>query len=227
MMRAFVVAGAVLLALGASPAHADIAYYNLTTYDVNGFTGPFAEVTVDLTSSTVAKITFDTLVNGGETYLFHSQGAAAVNVNGTATVSNIAASNVFFEFSTAIPSDGGSGDEDGYGNFSNTIALFDGFQHAASEISFTLTDTSGTWSSATDVLAANSKGQIAAAQIGPWDGVFADGFGATGFAGDASPTSGPPPFIGAVPAPPSAILLAVGAVGILVLSRRRHVAQVA
>ena len=96
MRQAFLVA-AVCLGLGAGPARADMITYDLTTFNVAGFTGPFASVTVDLTSSTVATITFDSLTNGGNTYLFHTQGAAAVNVNGTATVSNITAINTFLD----------------------------------------------------------------------------------------------------------------------------------
>jgi hypothetical protein len=226
MFRIAVLAAAVLVGLGARPARADMIFYNLTTYNVSGFTGPFAEVTVNLTSPTTAKITFDSLQNGGYTYLFHSQGAAGINTNGAATISNITATNAFsvLGFSTPVASDGGSGTEDGFGNFSNTITLDDGFQHSASEISFTLTKSSGTWSSAADVTAINNKGHILVAQIGPWDGIFADGFAPTGYADSAVQTNnGPPPLIGTAPVPPSGILLGMGAIALLWTLRRQNI----
>src|SRR4029079_18364794 len=46
-----------------------------------GYTGPYAQVTIDLTSSTTANISFASLTNGGNVYLLGSNGAAAVNVN--------------------------------------------------------------------------------------------------------------------------------------------------
>jgi hypothetical protein len=42
---------------------------------------------------------------------------------------------------------------------------FDGFTHSSSTITFTLTNTSGTWGSAGDVLIANADGFDAAAHI--------------------------------------------------------------
>ena len=131
-----------MVVYAAGSASADIATYDLTTTDLSStdYTGPFVQVTVDLTSSTQATITFDSLTNGGYTYLMHSQGAAAVNVNGTFSLVTTgtdapSALNSFSSsgFSTPGPiSDGGSGQEDSYGNFNQTLTLFDGFDHSRS-----------------------------------------------------------------------------------------------
>src|SRR5262249_19052053 len=94
-------------------------------------------------------------------------------------------------------SDGGAGNEDGFGSFNQTINSFDGFDHSSTTISFTLTNTSGTWGSAADVLAANASGNVVAAPIF----VCVDSPGctqssskpATGFATQSGPTSTPEP----------------------------------
>jgi hypothetical protein len=222
-MRNFLLASAVLLALGARPAKADMVFYELLSSNLgSGFTGPFMEVEVNLTDSTHATITFTSLTNGGFTYLMHTNGAAAVNVNATSwTVSNIMASNTLpGGFTAPTPSDGGGPhNEDGFGSFNQIISLFDGFMTSASTISFVLTDTGGTWSSATNV---TQSANPFAAQIGAYGGNFGVGFVNTGFAGMASPPSPtPPPFGGATPAPPSVILLATGVLGMFVRLRRR------
>src|ERR1700752_1844357 len=61
---------------------------------------------------------------------------------------------------------------------------FDGFTHSSDTISFDVTDTSGTWASASNVLTANSDGFDAAAHIfvTPSPANAANGAIATGFA---------------------------------------------
>jgi hypothetical protein len=209
---------ALALSLGAGTASADQVTYDLTSYDVSGYTGPFTQVTVNLTggaNTNSATITFDSLTNGGYTYLFHSNNGVAVNVNGAATLSNFTATNSGAPFSTPVPSNGGSGQMDSYGTFNQSVSLFDGYQHSASEISFKVTRNSGTWSSASNVLAANGNGQIAAAQVGPWDGVFSDGFAQTGYAGDAQ-------VVTSAPEPSSLAIAGLGALGFLAYGVRRR-----
>jgi hypothetical protein len=219
---------AVVLALAFAPATASAGFQNPFFLDGSnlggGFTGPFVQVTVNLTDSTHATITFDALTHGGFTYLLTDGGSAAVNVNASSwTLSNISGTNSLPGGFTPGPySDGGSGNEDGFGSFNQTINSFDSFTHSSTEIVFTLTNTSGTWGTAANVLAANNNGNIAAAHIGAYAGTFGNGFTATGFAA-GNGTVGPN--FGVVPAPPSAVLLGVGALGfagLLIRSRRRQ-----
>jgi hypothetical protein len=211
---ALLLAAAVALTFGACRASADSIVYDLTTVNISGFTGPFVQVTVNRTDSTHATITFDSLTNGGFTYLMHTNGAAAVNVNATSwTVGSIAAS--FLGSPLTAPTDGGSGNEDGFGKFNQTISMSDGNPAqgtAASEISFILTNTSGTWSSAANVLTPNGSGQVAAAQIGAWNGVTGNGFTNTGFAGDAA----------TVPEPSTLAIAGLGALGFVGFGLRRR-----
>ena len=67
------------------------------------------------------------------------------------------------------------------------ITSFDGFTHSSNTISFTLTNTSGTWASAADVLIANAGGFAVGAHIfvtsspaNAANGALATGFAATG-----------------------------------------------
>jgi hypothetical protein len=140
--------------------------FDLTYINIPGFTGPFAQVDVHLTDSTHATITFTSLTKNGDIYLMGDGGTVGVNVNATSwTLSAITGSNAGTGFSAATYSNGGSGNEDGWGTFNQTINSNDGFTHSSDTVSFTLTDTSGTWSSASDVLKKNASGYASAAHI--------------------------------------------------------------
>jgi len=157
-----------LLTMGAPTASADSFTFDLTTGNtaIAGFTGAYATVTVDLTSSTTATITFSSLTNSGNIYLMGDGGTVGVNVNaGSWTLSGTTGSNGGTGFTPGPYSNGGSGNEDGFGSFNQTINSFDGFTHSSDTVSFTLTDTSGTWLSAANVLGANADGFLAAAHI--------------------------------------------------------------
>ena len=161
----------VLIAIacfGLQQVKADVYSFDLTGANFGGFTGPYATVTVDRTSTTTATITFQSLTNNGNIYLFGGQGAVAVNLNvisGT-TSTTATASNSGTGFTPGSVTFAGPGNEDGFGSFNDTYDSFDGYQHSSDMISFNVTNTSGTWASATDVLALNGpQGSLAAAHI--------------------------------------------------------------
>ena len=154
-------------AFAASPAHAVFSFDLVAGNSaISGYAGPYATVDVNLINSTTANVTFTSLTNSGNIYLMGGAGSVAVNVNAASwTLSGITGSNAGTGFTPGTYSDGGAGNEDGFGSFNQNITSFDGFTHSADTISFTLTNTSGTWGSDTAVLAANSGGSLAAAHI--------------------------------------------------------------
>ena len=156
-----------VLVLSASVARADVISFDLTVANtaISGFTGPYAKVTTNRTSTTAADVTFTSLTNGGNIYLMGDSSSADVNVNATTwTISGIAGSNGT-GFTPGQFSDAGSGTVDGFGGFNQTIDNFDGFTHSVDTISFTLTDTSGTWADAAAVLTPNVDGDVAALHV--------------------------------------------------------------
>lgn len=134
----------------------------------SGFTGPFGTVTIDLTNSTTAIITFTSDTKGGNLYLMGGTKAADLNVRGAFDVSSSvtesnSGSGFKPKFSTYTV---GAMKVDGFGKFDFTLNNKDGFKNSASSIRFTLDAISGnTWSSAANVLTANNKGYDAAAHI--------------------------------------------------------------
>jgi hypothetical protein len=228
-MKASLVGATALLAasLLASSAWADTVSFNLTTGNsaISGFPGPYATVTVNRTDSTHATITFDSLTGsggscpaGGCTYLFGDGGSVAVNVNATSwTLGTITGSNSGTGFTPGPWSDAGAGNEDGFGSFNQTIDSFDGYTHSSTQISFTLTDTSGTWATAASVLTGNQEGLDAAAHIFVCSGTGAacnastEVALATGFASTPGPILG-----GGLPG----LVMACG--GLVALARRRR-----
>jgi hypothetical protein len=184
----------------ATGARADTVQIALDTpnSNISGSTGPYAYVTVDLTSSTTATITF-TSANPTQ-FLLADGGTAGINVNATTwtlgTVTGSNSNNLAGNTFTPGPySNGGAGNEDGFGSFNQTINTFDGYQHSSTTVSFTITDTSGTWASAANVLA-DPNGYYAAAHIFVCDTVpCADGGTAnnTGYAAGSVVTAVPEP----------------------------------
>jgi hypothetical protein len=160
-----------LLAVGglmvAPAARADLIFdLGIGNSAISGYTGPYATVDVSLTDSTHAKITYSSLTANGNIYLMGDGGTVGVNVNATSwTVGSLATANSGSGFSPSQLASGGSGNEDGFGSFNQTFNSFDGYTHSSDSVSFILIDTSGTWSSASDVLTANGSGYEAAAHI--------------------------------------------------------------
>jgi hypothetical protein len=219
----------VSLAFGASRASADFITFNLDTGNsaIGGYTGPYGTVTVTRTSTTTATIELDSLANGNFTYLFGGQGTLGLNVNATSfSASNIhgfQANNALF---TGWNLDStGSGNEDGFGSFNFTIQNHDGFADSVNKMTLTLTNTSGTWASASDVLAPNANGGRAGGHVFVWDttgGVSSSGLynPTTGYA--AGSGTGTPPLN--TPVPPSIVVFGLGSLcfaGLTAVQRRR------
>jgi hypothetical protein len=183
---------AVLIAiagLGLQQAKADVCNFTLGVGNaaISGYTGPYASATIDLTSATTATVTFTSLTNSGNIYLFGDGGSVALNVNATTfSVSGITGSNSGTGFTPGPYAQGAAGNEDGFGSFNLTINSDDGFTSSSDSITFTLTNTSGAWASCHDVLVANASGFSLAAHIfvTSFPANAANGALATGFAAD-------------------------------------------
>jgi len=144
-----------------SPAMADQYTENISIIGeyLSGYTGPYATMNVDLTSSTTAVITFTSLTNGGYIYLIGDDAfSLALNVNST----NFTAGGFSNTQLAGFVANGGLNpkyyiaspqgfDSLGYFNFL-IYPSNQGPQYASNEIAFTLTNVSGTWSSAYSVL---------------------------------------------------------------------------
>jgi hypothetical protein len=169
---------------------------------ISGFTEPFGNVLVTLTSPTTATVKFTSDAANGNIYLFAGAQGVDVNVNASSfTVSGITASNAGTGFSPGPFTAMGSQNVDGFGVFNETLDGFDGFTHSADLVSFTLTNTSGIWASASSVLTPNSSGFDAAAHI------FV-----TSSPADASNTALATGFAAEVPEPATAFFLPFGGI---------------
>ena len=143
----------------------------------------------------MATVTFTSLTTGGDTYLMGATQAADVNVNATSwTVTNLAGT-ALAGFTNGALTNGGSGNVNGFGTFNQTIDNFDGYTNSHNQISFTLTNTGGTWATAASVLGANGSGFTVAihgfACTSPC--TTTAGALATGFATNGTPSTVPEP----------------------------------
>ncbi len=181
--------------LGLQHAKADMQPYTLVTANDSGLgAGPFGTALVNRTSSTTATITFTAAAG----YLFVDGGSVGVNVNAnTWTIGN-------FTSNGDPVSDAGAGNEDGFGSFNQKVSMQNS-SNGASIISFVLTNTSGTWLTAANVLAFNAQNWLIAAHIQI----------ATGLTGFAAGPNG-----GSVPDGGTTVMLLGAALGALGMARR-------
>jgi VPDSG-CTERM motif len=160
---------AVLIAIagfGLQQAKAFESDLSVGNSGISGFAGPYAHVSITLTSSTTATVTFTSLTNNGNIYLMGDGGSVALNVNAASfSVGPIVGTNAGTGFTPGPLTFAGGGTEDGFGGFNLTINSFDGFTHSSDTITFTLTNLSGTWASQADVVTVNGFGFDAAAHI--------------------------------------------------------------
>ena len=218
---------AFMLTLGTTCALADVTYdIGTGNAAISGFTGPYASVDVHWIDSTHATITFtsDTASGCGGTclYLMGDGGTAAVNVNATTwTLGSLTGTNYFADSKYAL-SNGGAGNEDGFGGFNQTIDSFDGYGDTSSTVSFALTNTSGTWADASSVLKANAPVAAHIFVCGESGGVCLSSAGAltTGF-GAGVGTGGTFSNFEITPEPASIALLGGVLVGLASILRKK------
>ena len=204
----------LMVTLGAIPVFVAGAAYADTMFiiddpnaAISGFTGPYATVLVHLVDATQATVTFNSSIQGGDTYLIGDSSSADVNVNAASwDISGIAGTNSGTGFTPGPFSDTGSGNVASFGTFNQTIDNFDGFTHSADEITFTLTNLSGTWGDSSYVLTPNVDGFEVAMHVFVTDSPADASTGAlvTGF---ATNSQGGTAVGGPVPEPGSVILL--------------------
>jgi hypothetical protein len=188
----------------------------ITTYSlsqgnpaISGFPAPYGSASVSL-SGNVATITFTAANTAAFQYLFGNGGSVAVNVNGAFTLGPITGTQLP-GFGPTTYSNGGAGNEDGFGSFNLTINSSQGYTDASNSISFTLT---GSWANEGSVLTANANGAFVAAHIfvTAFPADVSAGALATGFASNG----------GAVNTPDggTTVMLLGAALGVLGMARR-------
>jgi hypothetical protein len=214
-------AAASALALTYGTAASALTTFSLNLLNTAGFPAPYGSVAVDLTSPTMATVTFTAGTAVGFDYFFIDSSVADVNVNATTwTITSLTTNGL----GGATLANGGSGNVDGWGVFNQTTNQSDGYADRATSISYVLTDTSGTWASSDNVLTPNTSGHSVAAHIAVCtlatnpDCNSDQGASFTGFA-----TNGP---TGVIPEPATWGLMLVGffGAGALLRSRRRALA---
>jgi len=219
---------ALTLSAGRASASLEIATFNLTDSNMgSGFTGPFVKVTVDLTDATHATLTFDSLTNGGYTYLLAAgggAGAAAGNISGSFSL--LSFSGTPYESGAPALSDGGSGNMDGYGSFNQRVSTgAGGPDNAYTQITFTVLNTSGSWTDTGTgtggVFEGNDKGNFLAAHIG----ALASGEDAFAKTGDADHATRQTVITATSPEPSTMALAALGTLGFLGYGLRRRLSK--
>jgi hypothetical protein len=215
----FAVLAGLGLLLGAGSAAADAVYtLGVGNSAVSGYPAPYGTVTVHLTSSTTATLTFTTDSVGQYTYVMVDGGAMAANGSFTATGTPYNIVQLPGFAGTSFSS--GAGNLDSIGTFSVEWDNTDSYDHAFTSAMFNITATgSTTWVNAFQVLTANDKGYLAGIHLAVCDTSLGTcnpsiPAPATGFAA-ANGT------LQTVPIPAAAWLFGSGLLGLIAVARRR------
>ena len=150
-----------LLAFTVQPAKA-ITVYSLSQGNsaISGYPAPYGSASVSLVGNT-ATFTFTAANTAAYQYLFGDGGSVGVNVNGAFTLGAITGTQLP-GFGPTTYSNGGAGNEDGFGSFNLTINSSQGYTDASNSITFSIM---GSWANEASVLTANANGALVAAHI--------------------------------------------------------------
>jgi len=149
--------------LALQQAKADTITLGVGNSAMSGFPAPYATANITVAGNGLsATVTFTSVVNSTYVNFMGDGGSVALNVNGSFSLSNLAASNSFSGFHPPAPVNAGAGNDDGFGQFTLRLNTGSGYATSATTISFTVTNTSGrTWTGVTSdlnpFLLANNK----------------------------------------------------------------------
>jgi hypothetical protein len=131
---------------------------------INAYAPSYGTLTINLIDSTHASVSFASNTVAGHTYLFGGNNAFALQVNASSFTAGSFVGGRVGGFTGTLGL-GGAQNMDGFGLFNFSIADSDGFKDAFDTLTFTLTNTSGIWGSASHVLSLNPKGFDAAGHV--------------------------------------------------------------
>jgi hypothetical protein len=160
---------------------------------INSYSPSYGTLTINLINSTHASVSFASNTVNGHTYLFGGNNAFALQVNASSFTGGSFVGGRVGGFTGSL-SLGGAQNMNGFGLFNFSIADTDGFKDAFDHLTFTLTNSSGVWASAANVLSLNAKGYDAAGHVFVSDLVNGKykNLNATGFAAEGPSTTNVP-----------------------------------
>jgi len=170
IMRKFIFkASAAAMAAGAimalQPANAALSFsLNQGNSALSGNAAPYGTVTITRVDNNTATVTLSAL----GLYSFGDGGTLGLNLagGGTFTFDNVSGTTINGgTFDAGDYSSDGAGNEDGFGDFNFRVKTFDGFNHSATSLTFTLHNTSGAWTTEAAILEQNANGNNVAGHV--------------------------------------------------------------